>query len=85
MYVMKLDVYAHCSIDHISTGGKTSILAGGSACYCGIMAANLGSNVHLVSRYGDDCGTVDLFIKHLFTILFIKGLKIYSSILDLFY
>ena len=51
---MKLDVYAHCSIDHISTGGKTSILAGGSACYCGIMAANLGSNVHLVSKYGDD-------------------------------
>ena len=64
MYVMKLDVYAHCSIDHISTGGKTSILAGGSACYCGIMAANLGSNVHLVSRYGDDFAPYTKYLDH---------------------
>ena len=64
MYVMKLDVYAHCSIDHISTGGKTSILAGGSACYCGIMAANLGSNVHLVSKYGDDFAPYTKYLDH---------------------
>ncbi|MDI1495842.1 MAG: PfkB domain-containing protein [Cenarchaeum symbiont of Oopsacas minuta] len=51
---MKLDVYAHCSIDHIHTKEKTSILAGGSACYCGIMARHLGADVRLVTRYGRD-------------------------------
>ena len=61
---MKLDVYAHCSIDHISTGGKTSILAGGSACYCGIMAAHLGSNVCLVSKYGDDFTQYTKYLDH---------------------
>ena len=61
---MKLDVYAHCSIDHISTGGKTSILAGGSACYCGIMAAHLGSNVCLVSQYGDDFAQYTKYLDH---------------------
>ena len=51
---MKLDVYSHCSIDHVDTEKGISILPGGSACYCGIMARRLGADVHLVTRYGAD-------------------------------
>lgn len=51
---MKLVVFGHCAIDQILIGRESYDQIGGSACYCGVMARNLGFDVQLVTRFGDD-------------------------------
>lgn len=54
MFSMKLAVFGHCAIDRITIGQESHEQIGGSACYCGVMARNLGFDVHLVTKFGSD-------------------------------
>ncbi len=50
-------MYGHCTMDRIAVGGDAVAGAdapGGAACYCGIMAARLGFDAELHTRYGPD-------------------------------
>lgn len=50
-------VYGHCTMDRIAVGGGEIAGAdtpGGAACYCGTMAARLGFDAELHTRYGPD-------------------------------
>jgi len=51
---MRLDVYAHCTIDTISVGGSRYVQAGGPACYCGDAARQLKFDVTLHTKFGRD-------------------------------
>lgn len=49
-----LSVYSHCTLDSISLHDGSFEHAGGSACYCGITAHNLGVDVNLYTKFGPD-------------------------------
>ncbi len=51
---MKLDVYAHCTIDDVTVGGSRYLQAGGSACYCSHAARKQKFDVALHTKFGPD-------------------------------
>ena len=52
---MRLDVYAHCTLDTVSIGDSVyERVAGGSACYCGHTGKKLRFDVGLYTRFGPD-------------------------------
>ena len=51
---MKIDIFSHCTLDVIQINGIEYQQAGGAACYCGLTAKNLGFNVYLHTKFGND-------------------------------
>lgn len=51
---MKLDIYAHCTMDAICIGDARYVQTGGPACYCGHTATGLKFDVMLHTRFGPD-------------------------------
>lgn len=51
---MKLDIFAHCTIDNITLEGSKYEQIGGSACYCGITARRFKFDVELHTKFGPD-------------------------------
>ena len=49
-----LSIYSHCTLDFISLHDDSFEHAGGSACYCGMTAHNLGIDVNLYTKFGPD-------------------------------
>ena len=51
---MKVNIFSHCVIDTITIGDSTYELAGGPACYCGLVARKLKLDVTLHTKFGHD-------------------------------
>ena len=51
---MKIGVYSHCTVDEIKIGEEYYETPGGPACYCSLAGRNLGFEVELATKFGDD-------------------------------
>ncbi len=61
---MKLDIYAHCTIDDIHIGDSKYQQVGGSACYCSHAARKFKFDVNLHTKFGDDFSSADYLDAH---------------------
>lgn len=61
---MNLAIFSHCTIDEIKINEDLYERPGGPACYCGLAAREMGSDVELVTKFGPDYTYSDQLLKN---------------------
>ncbi|MFN3653984.1 MAG: PfkB family carbohydrate kinase [Candidatus Nitrosotenuis sp.] len=61
---MKLGIFSHCTVDEIKIGNSVYETPGGPACYCGLAARNMGFDVELATKFGEDFKFVEQLQKN---------------------
>jgi sugar/nucleoside kinase (ribokinase family) len=61
---VNLAIFSHCTIDEIKINEDLYERPGGPACYCGLAAREMGSDVELVTKFGPDYTYSDQLLKN---------------------